>query len=326
MNNIYFYLLLGVLLYIIFTILIENYYYNKLEQENFDPSLVPVSSIVTLAKVAQKIVNGNGVLSNPGNLQIGVSTSTPGNLSVTGDSTLTGNTTISGTLNAGPSTLSSANVTGALNAGATTLSSLTVSNSLGAGATTVSGLNVNGNSTLSGSLNAGASTLSNTTVSGTLNAGASTLSSANITGSLNAGDSTLGNTNVTGTLGAGTTTLGTTTINGDLTVNNGTLTSDNAIVNGWNVIESFFKIRLLDAWYDSPMLRQPMDVVTNTLNSYINTANNNRSYSFSFSSPQNAFGDTRGYQTKIFYFAWACGKMKREATWGENDPVTISCP
>jgi len=40
------------------------------EQENFDPSLVPVSSIVTLAKVAQKLVDGNGTLTNPGNLTV----------------------------------------------------------------------------------------------------------------------------------------------------------------------------------------------------------------------------------------------------------------
>ena len=66
------------------------------EQENFDPSLVPVSSIVTLAKVAQKLVNGNGTLTNPGNLQIGATGTTPGgNLTVTG-SILNGGLTIKG--------------------------------------------------------------------------------------------------------------------------------------------------------------------------------------------------------------------------------------
>ena len=82
MNNIYFYLILIVFLYFIFTRVLENF---LVEQENFDPSLVPVSSIVTLAKVAQKLVNGNGTLTNPGNLQIGASTGpAAGNLTVTG--------------------------------------------------------------------------------------------------------------------------------------------------------------------------------------------------------------------------------------------------
>jgi hypothetical protein len=94
MNNIYFYLLLGVFFYFVINRFIENY----IQQENFDPSLVPVSSIVTLAKVAQKLVNGNGTLTNPGSLQIGASTATPGNLTVTGNSTVNGNINV----NAGP--------------------------------------------------------------------------------------------------------------------------------------------------------------------------------------------------------------------------------
>jgi len=57
--------------------------------DNFDPSLVPVSSIVTLAKVAQKLVDGGGTLTNPGNLQIGTAAA-PGNLKVTGTTTLDG--------------------------------------------------------------------------------------------------------------------------------------------------------------------------------------------------------------------------------------------
>ena len=79
MDNIYVYLLLGVFLYLIFTRVLDNF----IVPENFDPSLVPVSSIITLAKVAQKLVNGNGTLTNPGNLQIGTP-NTPGNLHVTG--------------------------------------------------------------------------------------------------------------------------------------------------------------------------------------------------------------------------------------------------
>ena len=67
--------------------------------DNFDPSLVPVSSIVTLAKVAQKLVDGNGTLTNPGNLQIGnPGVGTTGNLRVTGTTTLDGATTVGGTL------------------------------------------------------------------------------------------------------------------------------------------------------------------------------------------------------------------------------------
>ena len=93
MKDILFYLLIGVLFYYILSRSLE--YYN-LEQENFDPSLVPVSSIVTLAKVAQKLVTG-GVLTNPGSLQIGTSNlNGAGNLLVTGNSTVNGNNTILG--------------------------------------------------------------------------------------------------------------------------------------------------------------------------------------------------------------------------------------
>lgn len=55
--------------------------------ENFDPSLVPVSSIVTLAKISQSIVNNYGTLISNGNLQINTP-GTPGNLNVTGTTTL----------------------------------------------------------------------------------------------------------------------------------------------------------------------------------------------------------------------------------------------
>ena len=85
--------------------IISNYL--KKHLENFDPSLVPVSSIVTLAKVAQKLVDGGGTLTNPGNLTLGTATA-PGNLIVTGTTRLdggiignlgvTGNTKIGGEL------------------------------------------------------------------------------------------------------------------------------------------------------------------------------------------------------------------------------------
>ena len=93
MKDILFYLLLGVLFYYILSRFLENY---SLEQENFDPSLVPVSSIVTLAKVAQKLVTG-GVLTNPGSLQIGTpNAGGGGNLLVTGNNTVNGNNTVLG--------------------------------------------------------------------------------------------------------------------------------------------------------------------------------------------------------------------------------------
>jgi microcystin-dependent protein len=84
----YIYILLVILvLYYLFL----NIYQKYSNQENFDPSLVPVSSIVTLAKVAQKLVNGGGTLTNPGNLQIGIpSAGGYGNLIVTGTNTVNG--------------------------------------------------------------------------------------------------------------------------------------------------------------------------------------------------------------------------------------------
>jgi hypothetical protein len=83
----YIYLLFG----LIIIYLVYCYYRKYGEQENFDPSLVPVSSIVTLAKVAQKLVDGGGTLTNPGNLQIGLpSAGAVGNLYVTGTNTVDG--------------------------------------------------------------------------------------------------------------------------------------------------------------------------------------------------------------------------------------------
>ena len=87
MKELFYYSIFAVILYFVLTAVFDNF---SLEQENFDPSLVPVSSIITLAKVAQKLVNGNGTLTNPGNLQIGSSTSAPGNLTVTGNANING--------------------------------------------------------------------------------------------------------------------------------------------------------------------------------------------------------------------------------------------
>ena len=105
--------------------IISNYL--KKHLENFDPSLVPVSSIVTLAKVAQKLVDGGGTLTNPGNLQIGnPGVGTTGNLRVTGTTILDGATTIGSTLG----------VTGTTNLANTTISgSLTVPGNVHIGGT-----------------------------------------------------------------------------------------------------------------------------------------------------------------------------------------------
>ena len=157
-NNIYFYLLLGVFFYFLFTYILENY---LVEQENFDPSLVPVSSIVTLAKVAQKLVNGNGTLTNPGNLQIGKDVGTPsGSLTVTGKTAI-GSTTM------GDKTL---NVTGTLG-----VSGKTVINSAGIPSTlapanypdlAVGGsMGVTGNSSVMGDLDVTGTTTMNGTSS-----------------------------------------------------------------------------------------------------------------------------------------------------------------
>jgi hypothetical protein len=96
MKEIFYYSIFAIILYFVLTHVFDNF---NLEQENFDPSLVPVSSIVTLAKVAQKLVNGNGTLTNPGNLQIGSSASAPGNLTVTGNTTFNGTITQTGIAN-----------------------------------------------------------------------------------------------------------------------------------------------------------------------------------------------------------------------------------
>ena len=122
--------------------------------ENFDPSLVPVSSIVTLAKVAQKLVDGGGTLTNPGNLTLGTAAA-PGNLIVTGTTNLVGNTTVGGTLG----------VTGATTVGGTLgVTGVTTIGVTGAAATatnlTVNGAGrIMGNSTIDGKLNVNAGTI-----------------------------------------------------------------------------------------------------------------------------------------------------------------------
>jgi hypothetical protein len=88
-------------IYLLFTIIIIYLLYinyiNNLNQENFDPSLVPVSSIIKLAKIGQTMINGNGILTSPSNLQIGTP-SAPGNLYVTGKNTINGTSTFNNNL------------------------------------------------------------------------------------------------------------------------------------------------------------------------------------------------------------------------------------
>ena len=104
MNNIYFYLFLGIFLYFIFTRVLENFVHS---QENFDPSLVPVSSIVTFAKIANKLLNpGGNTLINPGNLQVGNNLSS-GNLTVTGNAIMSGPTSLNTLTATGNSKLNS---------------------------------------------------------------------------------------------------------------------------------------------------------------------------------------------------------------------------
>jgi hypothetical protein len=93
----------ALLIIIVLYYLFSNLYQNYSSSEHFDPSLVPVSSIITLAKVAQKFVDGGGTLTNPGNLNLGIP-SAPGNLTVTGNTSLgapTSSNKVYGNLNVG---------------------------------------------------------------------------------------------------------------------------------------------------------------------------------------------------------------------------------
>jgi hypothetical protein len=102
-------ILLFICLIIYYIILKFSEKYSKYQDtnsnENFDPSLVPVSSIVTLAKISQSIVNNNGTLISNGNLQINTP-STPGNLNVTGITKLN---TFTGTIGLSAATKAAAN-------------------------------------------------------------------------------------------------------------------------------------------------------------------------------------------------------------------------
>jgi hypothetical protein len=157
-------LFIFIIIYYLFLLYVKKYF------ENFDPSLVPVSSIINLAKSAQKIIDGNGTLSNITNFIIGTPSSTA-NLSVTGyittnDLTINGgeivNDSTIGNLTAKNSTFNnltingSNKITGNLHIiGDNTISideyingNLTVN-----GTTTTNNLVVNGNKTINNDLN-----------------------------------------------------------------------------------------------------------------------------------------------------------------------------
>ena len=160
-------LLICLILFYILSRFFEKYY----SQENFDPSLVPVSSIITLAKVAQKIVDGNGTLTNPANLNIGT-TNAKGNLLVTGNSTTNGNkqidgtlgvtsaTTLSNTLNVTGATTLSGGVTGNTNFAAATIGVSSPIGTPGASTPAATNLTVNGATKITGDVTLTSHTLS----------------------------------------------------------------------------------------------------------------------------------------------------------------------
>lgn len=140
----YIYILLTcIVVYYLLTRVFEKY----ITQENFDPSLVPVSSIITLAKNSQKMLDGNGELTNLSLVQIGTPTARS-NLTVSGSTVVNGVLTVNGSeaitdagipinmridklLNVAGNTISNSLNTDSADIGKTTSpKTLTVSNSL----------------------------------------------------------------------------------------------------------------------------------------------------------------------------------------------------
>jgi hypothetical protein len=90
MKELFYYSIFAIILYYILNSVFDKL---NLDKETFTPSTtISDSSIVKLATIAQNLLNGNGTFVNPGNLQIGTSSSAPGNLTVTGTSTLSSTT------------------------------------------------------------------------------------------------------------------------------------------------------------------------------------------------------------------------------------------
>jgi hypothetical protein len=195
--------------------LISRYFEKYYSQENFDPSLVPVSSIITLAKVAQKIVDGNGTLTNPANLNIGTP-SAVGNLLVTGDSTTNGNSTVGDSLFVDKDT----SITGNLGvAGSSLLNDSRVTGSL----------NVIGYTKIDGATTPGATSLTvtgNTKINGATTLGATSTPAATTSLTVNGATAITGNT----TVGGATTFNGENTFNKRATLLGGSWTKGTAYV------------------------------------------------------------------------------------------------
>ena len=257
MKEIYLYLLLGVLFYFLLSKTLDKY---LTSQENFDPSLVPVSSIVTLAKVAQKLVNGNGTLTNPGNLQIGKDTNSSGSLTVTGPTAMgtatppvAGDPTlkVAGTLNVtgdttvGNNLIIKGNGTNAIlmnardNSGISQIVSDTAATGIRFYSNSGGKYTLESNSSGKLTVHGEASIESNTNVAGTLGVTGNTT----VGGTLGVtGNSTVGGTlGVTGALGvSGNTTLASGSGPSGLKIKNGTNTLENTKIefgdgSGWRV-------------------------------------------------------------------------------------------
>jgi hypothetical protein len=154
MRYIYILLICLVIFYLVLII-----YQKNITKENFDPSLVPVPAIVTLAKVAQNISDKLGTLINPGNLSIGSYTATAfTDLLVTGNTVINPANSVSNTPNlsvyideivSGNFTNNSLISTSSINAPSANLNgpSTTVTNF------NTTNLTVNGNATINGTTN-----------------------------------------------------------------------------------------------------------------------------------------------------------------------------
>ena len=221
-----------------------RYFENYSTQENFDPSLVPVSSIITLAKIAQRLVDGSGNLIFPANFTLGTATA-PTNLTVTGTSTIgrSGETATNLTVNGAESITGNSNVGGTLNVtgptalkgGLAVTGNTTNTGTLAIGGTDPRGytlgvngsLGVTGNTGVIGTLGVSGATTLGSTLGVT---GATTLGSTlGVTGmsNLNGGATITGNTTNTGTLSVnGNTTIGLSTVPVSLKVNGYISSSD----------------------------------------------------------------------------------------------------
>ena len=106
MRTIYILLISIIVIYLIYQVC-QKY----ITQENFDPSLVPVSSIISLANMAQKLVTGSGTFTFPNNFSIGSTTTAPHDLIVTSYASIGGNTSIGGNMIVGDNTTIKGNST-----------------------------------------------------------------------------------------------------------------------------------------------------------------------------------------------------------------------